>query len=148
MFTNEHTLQITRKRRHFVSFSQPPMCSLSEEEIPLSQHDQLAMAVAQGKSITEWARQNGVPKRTAQRWASEPDIRLDGVKPSPKPSSRVFLPFHQLRNLSDRVEMVDTRLISLNRDPEVFFQEDNQLERTDRVENSSGDQRCSICQLA
>ena len=26
-----------------------------EEEIPLSQHDQLAMAIAQGKSIAEWA---------------------------------------------------------------------------------------------
>ena len=25
-----------------------------EEEIPLSQHDQLAMAIAQGKSIAEW----------------------------------------------------------------------------------------------
>ena len=38
-----------------------------EEEIPLSQHDQLAMAIAQGKSIAEWAQQNGVPRRTAQR---------------------------------------------------------------------------------
>ena len=33
-----------------------------EEEIPLSQHDQLAMAIAQGKSIAEWAQQNGVPR--------------------------------------------------------------------------------------
>ena len=46
-----------------------------EEEIPLSQHDQLAMAIAQGKSIAEWAQQNGVPTRTAQRWAGEPDVR-------------------------------------------------------------------------
>jgi hypothetical protein len=48
---------------------------MSEEEIPLSQHDQLAMAVAQGKSVAEWARQNGVPARTAQRWAAAPDVR-------------------------------------------------------------------------
>jgi hypothetical protein len=48
---------------------------MSEEEIPLSQHDQLAMAIAQGKSIAGWARQNGVPRRTAQRWATEPDVR-------------------------------------------------------------------------
>jgi hypothetical protein len=48
---------------------------MSEDEIPLSQHDRLAMAVAQGKSITAWARQNGVPRRTAQRWAAEPDVR-------------------------------------------------------------------------
>jgi hypothetical protein len=48
---------------------------MSEEEIPLSQHDQLAMAIAQGKSIVGWARQNKVPRRTAQRWAAEPDVR-------------------------------------------------------------------------
>ena len=48
---------------------------MSEEEIPLSQHDQIAMAVVQRESIAEWARQNGVPKRTAQRWAAEPDVR-------------------------------------------------------------------------
>jgi len=48
---------------------------MSEEEVPLSQRDQLAMAVAQGKSIAGWARQNGVPRRTAQRWAAEPDVR-------------------------------------------------------------------------
>ena len=48
---------------------------MSQEEIPSSQHDQLAMAIAQGKSIVGWARQNGVPSRTAQRWATEPDVR-------------------------------------------------------------------------
>jgi hypothetical protein len=49
---------------------------MSEDEIPVSQHDRLAMAVAQGKSITAWARHNGVPRRTAQRWAAEPDYRM------------------------------------------------------------------------
>jgi hypothetical protein len=48
---------------------------MSEEEVPLSPQDRLAMAVAQGKSVAEWARQNGVPTRTAQRWAAEPDVR-------------------------------------------------------------------------
>jgi hypothetical protein len=48
---------------------------MSEEDVPLSQRDQLVMAVAQGKSIAGWARQNGVPRRTAQRWAAEPDVR-------------------------------------------------------------------------
>ena len=38
---------------------------MSEEEIPLSPQDRLAMAVAQGKSVTAWARENGVPRRTA-----------------------------------------------------------------------------------
>ena len=32
-----------------------------EEEIPLSQHDQLAMAIAQGKSIAEWCSRTGCP---------------------------------------------------------------------------------------
>jgi hypothetical protein len=48
---------------------------MSEEEIPLSKHDQLAMAIALGKSISQWARENEVPTRTAYRWASEPDVR-------------------------------------------------------------------------
>src|SRR6266481_9521250 len=33
------------------SSNNSPRCSMSEEEIPLSQHDQLAMAIAQGKSM-------------------------------------------------------------------------------------------------
>jgi len=48
---------------------------MSEEEIPLSKHDQLAMAIALGKSVKQWARENEVPTRTAYRWASEPDVR-------------------------------------------------------------------------
>jgi hypothetical protein len=52
-----------------------PRCSMSEAENPLSQRDQLALAVATGKSIALWARRNGVATRTAQRWAAEPDVR-------------------------------------------------------------------------
>lgn len=48
---------------------------MSEAENPLSQRDQLALAVARGKSIARWARQHGVATRTAQRWAAEPDVR-------------------------------------------------------------------------
>jgi hypothetical protein len=36
---------------------------------------QLALAVAQGVRIAAWARTNGVPRRTAFRWAKEPDVR-------------------------------------------------------------------------
>jgi hypothetical protein len=36
---------------------------------------QLALAIARGKPVTEWARQNEVPRRTAFRWASEPSVR-------------------------------------------------------------------------
>jgi hypothetical protein len=48
---------------------------MSEQEIPLSKHDQLALAIAQGKSVRAWARANDVPRNTAQRWASDPDLR-------------------------------------------------------------------------
>jgi hypothetical protein len=41
----------------------------------LSKKDHLALAIAQGKSVRAWARQNEVPRNTAQRWASEPDVR-------------------------------------------------------------------------
>jgi hypothetical protein len=36
---------------------------------------QLALAVAQGMSVTTWARTHGVPRRTAFRWANEPQFR-------------------------------------------------------------------------
>jgi transposase-like protein len=48
---------------------------MSEEEISLSKQDQLAIAIAQGKSISEWARQNDVPRSTAYDWANDPECR-------------------------------------------------------------------------
>jgi hypothetical protein len=36
---------------------------------------QLAIALAQGSSVTAWARDNNVPKPTAYRWAKEPEVR-------------------------------------------------------------------------
>ena len=36
---------------------------------------QLALAIAQGRSVALWARDNQVPRRTAYRWASQPDLR-------------------------------------------------------------------------
>jgi hypothetical protein len=46
-----------------------------EVEIPANQKDLLVVAVAQGKSVASWARQNGVPTSTAYRWANDPDVR-------------------------------------------------------------------------
>jgi hypothetical protein len=48
---------------------------MSDEEIPLSKQDQLAIAIARGKSIAAWARENQVPTRTAYGWAGDPDLR-------------------------------------------------------------------------
>jgi len=45
------------------------------EEIPSTKQDELAVAVAQGKSVAAWARQNDVPIATAYRWAKDPDLR-------------------------------------------------------------------------
>jgi hypothetical protein len=45
------------------------------EEIPLAKQDELAVAVAQGKSVAAWARRNDVPIATAYRWAKDPDLR-------------------------------------------------------------------------
>jgi hypothetical protein len=35
----------------------------------------LAAALAEGQSCAAWANANGVTERTAQRWASEPEVR-------------------------------------------------------------------------
>ena len=42
-----------------------------------SQKFQFAIALAQGASIAGWADLNGVPKRTAYRWAKDPKIRAE-----------------------------------------------------------------------
>ena len=47
---------------------------MSLEEIPLSKQDQLAIAIAQGKSVARWARQNEVPRSTAYKWAHDLDV--------------------------------------------------------------------------
>ena len=54
------------------------MCqSVSDQEnVSQSQKTKLAVAMAQGMSVTAWAHKNNVPRRTAFRWASEPNIRM------------------------------------------------------------------------
>ena len=48
-----------------------------EKEVRRHQKINLALAVAEGESIAEWARQNGVPERTAQRWAQDRNVRRE-----------------------------------------------------------------------
>ncbi len=50
--------------------------TMSKEERTGLQSD-LAAALAAGKSCAEWASANGVSERTAQRWASEPEVRAE-----------------------------------------------------------------------
>jgi len=48
-----------------------------EKEVRRLKKINLALAVAEGESIAEWARQNGVPERTAQRWAQDRNVRRE-----------------------------------------------------------------------
>jgi hypothetical protein len=47
----------------------------NEEEMRHNQKVKLVLAMAQGESASAWARQNGVPARTARRWAKDPNVR-------------------------------------------------------------------------
>jgi transposase len=52
------------------------MSTMSKEE-RTSLQSELAAALAAGKSCAEWASANGVSERTAQRWASDPEVRAE-----------------------------------------------------------------------
>jgi transposase len=52
------------------------MSTMSKEE-RMSLQSKLAAALAAGKSCAEWASAKGVSERTAQRWASDPEVRVE-----------------------------------------------------------------------
>jgi hypothetical protein len=45
------------------------------KELLQEKKTQLALAIAQGKSVALWASENGVPRSTAYRWAGQPEVR-------------------------------------------------------------------------
>jgi len=45
------------------------------DEFPKGMKTDLALAIAQGKSVALWARNHQVPERTAYRWANDPKVR-------------------------------------------------------------------------
>ena len=47
------------------------------EEVSLDKKTSLALAIARGQSIAAWAKNNDVPRSTAFRWASEPEVRRE-----------------------------------------------------------------------
>jgi hypothetical protein len=51
-----------------------PKCAMTEE-FPKGKRTELALAIAEGRSVASWARANQVPKRTAYRWAADPKVR-------------------------------------------------------------------------
>jgi len=57
------------------SGEQTQLASATPEELPEAKKIHLAVAIAQGNSVDAWARNNGVPRSTAFRWAAEPEVR-------------------------------------------------------------------------
>src|SRR6516162_3686593 len=48
-----------------------------EKEVRRHKKIHLALAIAEGESIIAWAQHNGVPERTAFRWAQDPKVRRE-----------------------------------------------------------------------
>jgi hypothetical protein len=48
-----------------------------EKEVRRHKKINLALAIAEGESISAWAQENGVPERTAFRWAQDPKVRRE-----------------------------------------------------------------------
>ena len=48
-----------------------------DDESEESKRLALAAAIASGVRISRWAKENGVPKSTAYRWANEPTVRIE-----------------------------------------------------------------------
>jgi hypothetical protein len=48
-----------------------------DKEVRRSKKINLALAIAEGESIIAWAQENGVPERTAFRWAQDPKVRRE-----------------------------------------------------------------------
>ncbi len=48
---------------------------MQEGKVLQDKKNKLAVAIARGESITAWARQNQVSRRTAFRWAKDPQVR-------------------------------------------------------------------------
>jgi hypothetical protein len=48
-----------------------------DKEVRRHKKINLALAIAEGESIIAWAPENGVPERTAFRWAQDPKVRRE-----------------------------------------------------------------------
>ena len=48
-----------------------------DKEVRRHKKIHLALAIAEGESIIAWAQENGVPERTAFRWAQDPKVRRE-----------------------------------------------------------------------
>ncbi len=54
---------------------QTQLASAVPQKLPEAKKIRLAVAIAEGESVAVWARENGVHRGTAFRWAREPSVR-------------------------------------------------------------------------
>jgi hypothetical protein len=47
------------------------------QDVRKDHKNDFALAIAEGESIIAWAQENGVPERTAFRWAQDPTVRRE-----------------------------------------------------------------------
>jgi hypothetical protein len=62
------------RANHFIMNKGTQFMSENERDVRKSQ---LAISIAQGESVGEWARANSVPRATAYRWANEREFRKE-----------------------------------------------------------------------
>jgi hypothetical protein len=82
---------------------------------------QLALAIAQGRSVALWARENQVPRSTAYRWASQPEVRAAAESRRRRArkgalarmASRACRASHEVATLAECAESESVRLRAL-----------------------------------
>jgi hypothetical protein len=61
-------------RLRWVHSDRVPIQAMTKEQ-RLQRKAGLALAIAQGRSVALWARDNDLPRSTAYRWACQPEVR-------------------------------------------------------------------------
>ncbi len=81
----------------------------------------LALAIAQGRSVALWARDNQVPRSTAYRWASQPAVRAAAEsrrrrarnRALGRMASRAYRASYEVATLAECAESESVRLRAL-----------------------------------
>ena len=81
---------------------------------------QLALAIAQGTSVAVWVRDNQVPRSTAYRWASQPEVRAAAESRRRRSesalgrmASRAYRASYEVATLAECAESESVRLRAL-----------------------------------
>ena len=82
------------------------------KELRQQKKTELAVAIAQGKSVDLWARVNHVPRSTAYRWAGHPDVQATSE------ACRRCAENRALRKMANRAYWASYHVAALARDAE------------------------------